>query len=195
MHRDRVPLDPIREMRPDDRLRRVHYDWLIAGEAAGGVYNRYARPSQLGADRWASLVAARRRAVESDVFPPPCVVINAGTAVTVDALDSDGVFHGGIILPGPRLMLQSLADRTSALKTPRGEFHEFPTNTADALYSGVMQAICGAIEQMRARLRHDEVSVKCYIAGGAAMEIAPHLADPLEVVDNLVLEGVLVLAA
>jgi type III pantothenate kinase len=92
-------------------------------------------------------------------------------------------------------MLQSLADRTSALKMTPGEFHDFPTNTADALYSGVMQAICGAIEQMRAKLGHDEVSVKCYIAGGAATEIAPHLAGPVEVVDNLVLEGVLVLAA
>ena len=58
-----------------------------------------------------------------------------------------------------------------------------------------MQAICGAIEQMRAKLGQGEVEVKCYIAGGAATEIAPYLAPPVEVVDNLVLEGVLVLAA
>src|SRR5437763_130020 len=83
----------------------------------------------------------------------------------------DGVFHGGVILPGLRLMLQSLADRTSALKVAAGEFRDFPTNTADALYSGVMQAICGAIEQMRAKLGQGEVEVKCYIAGGAATEI------------------------
>jgi len=174
---------------------RLPIQWLIATAEAAGVINRYTNPAQLGADRWAAMVAARRRAVEADAFPPPCVVINAGTAVTIDALDSDGVFHGGVILPGLRLMLQSLADRTSALKVAPGEFRDFPTNTADALYSGVMQAICGAIEQMRAKLGRGEIDVKCYIAGGAATEIAPYLSPPVEVVDNLVLEGVLVLAA
>ena len=74
-------------------------EWLIAHEEAGGVYNRYARPSQLGPDRWAALIAARRR-VADELFPSPCVVVNAGTAVTVDALDGNGVFRGGIILPG-----------------------------------------------------------------------------------------------
>src|SRR5439155_1732018 len=69
---------------------RLPIEWLTATAEAAGVINQYAKPAQLGADRWASLVAARRRAVESDVFPPPCVVINAGTAVTIDALDSDG---------------------------------------------------------------------------------------------------------
>src|SRR5258706_7597796 len=63
-------------------------EWLIAGEAAGGVYNRYARPSQLGADRWAALIAARRR-VADELFPSSCVMVNAGTAITVDALDSE----------------------------------------------------------------------------------------------------------
>jgi hypothetical protein len=70
-------------------------EWLIAHEEAGGVYNRYARPSQLGADRWAALIAARRR-VADELFPSPCVVVNAGTAVTVDALDGPGVFRGGV---------------------------------------------------------------------------------------------------
>ena len=70
----------------------------------------------------------------------------------------------------------------------------FPTNTPDALYSGAVQAVCGAIELVRARLRRDDADAKCFIAGGTAHAIAPHLAGPVEVVDNLVLEGVLVLA-
>ena len=48
---------------------------------------------------------------------------------------------------------------------------------------------------MRAKLQGDNASVRCLVAGGLAREIAPHLAGPVEVVDNLVLEGVLVLAA
>ena len=174
---------------------RLPVEWLTAGAAAGGVVNHYARPAQVGADRWASLVAARRRATADGLLPPPCIVVNAGTAVTVDALDADGVFRGGIILPGPRLMLQALADKTAALRVPPGNFDDFPTNTADALYTGALQAICGAIQQMRAKLRADDADVKCFLAGGAAQEIAPYLAGPVEVVDNLVLEGVLLLGS
>jgi type III pantothenate kinase len=173
---------------------RLHMQWIVAPERGGGVQNRYRPPAQLGADRWALLVAARRRAVAAGQYPAPCVVVNAGTVVTIDALDADGVFQGGIIVPGPRLMLRSIAEHTAALKDPPGEFSEFPTTTPDALTSGAIQAVCGAIELMRARLRR-EVVVCCYLTGGAAHVVAPHLNGPLEVVDNLVLEGVLALAA
>lgn len=170
-------------------------EWITATEAACGVTNRYQRPAQLGADRWASLCAARRRSLVNDLFPPACVVVNAGTAVTVDALDVNGVFLGGYILPGLQLMLRALAENTSALRVPVGEVKPFPDNTADAIASGAMNAVCGAIEQMRRLvdpLRPE--CVRCYLAGGAASEIAAHLNPPLEVVDNLVLEGVLALA-
>ena len=169
-------------------------EWLTASDAACGVVNRYARPAQLGADRWASLVAAWQRSLSTDLFPPACVVVNAGTAVTIDSLDADGVFRGGVILPGMRLMLQALAENTSGLKAAPGAFCEFPDNTADALYSGAMQAICGAVEQMRRQIDTNPAQVRVYLAGGAAGEIAPHLNPPVEVVDNLVLEGVLALA-
>jgi type III pantothenate kinase len=173
---------------------RVIPEWLTATDAAGGVTNRYARPSQLGADRWAALIAAWKRSAATDLFPPACVVVNAGTAVTVDALDADGVFRGGLILPGLRLMLQTLAENTSALKAAPGAFRDFPDNTADALYSGAMQAICGAVEQVRRRIDTNTAQVRVFLSGGAAPEIVPHLNPPVEHVDNLVLEGVLALA-
>jgi len=169
-------------------------EWLAASEAACGVTNRYARPTQLGPDRWASLVAAWRRSTMTDLFPPACVVVNAGTAVTIDALDADGVFRGGLILPGMRLMQQSLAENTSGLRVAPGEFREFPDNTADAMFSGAVQAVCGAIEQMRREIDTNPATVRCYLAGGTAPEIGRHLKPPVEVVDNLVLEGVLALA-
>lgn len=92
-------------------------------------------------------------------------------------------------------MLRALADNTAALKTPPGAVKAFPDNTADALYSGAMSAVCGAIELMRRRIddSHPE-HVRCYLAGGAASEIAAQLNPPVELVDNLVLEGVLALA-
>ena len=173
---------------------RLPVEWMSAQPEAAGVVNRHVPPAQLGPERWASLVAVRRRALAGELFAPPCVVINAGTVVTIDALDADGVFRGGLILPGLRLMLRAMGDATAALKIPAGRCQAFPTTTADALASGVLQAVCGAVEQMRAQLKREDVATQCYLAGGAAHEIAPHLTGPLEVVDNLVLEGVLVLA-
>ena len=166
--------------------------WLSASEEACGVRNGYAHPSQLGADRWAALVAARTRA-SAELFPAPCVVVNVRTAISIDALDASGVFRGGIVVPGLNLMMQSLAANTS-LKMPPGRYDDFPVSNADALASGAVQAVCGAIEQMRARLAVDGVAVRCLLSGGAASELAPHLTGPVEVVDNLVLEGALVLA-
>ncbi|MGA8034310.1 MAG: type III pantothenate kinase [Casimicrobiaceae bacterium] len=174
---------------------RLTMEWQQASAQAGGVVNRYANPARLGADRWASLVAARRRETARGAPPRPAIVVNAGTAVTVDALDADGVFHGGLIVPGIHLMLQSLADNTAALRVTPGRFQDFPTSTPDALRTGALQAVCGAIEQMRAKLARDGAEVVCYLAGGGAQDIAPHLSPPLERVDNLVLEGVLVLAS
>jgi type III pantothenate kinase len=168
--------------------------WLTATPSACGVVNRYSPAGSLGPDRWAALVAARLRALESDTPAQPVIVVNAGTAVTVDTLDADGVFRGGSILPSMRLMLRALADNTAALKVAPGGFADFPTNTADALYTGALQAVCGAIELARARVSTHGAPVRCYLAGGAAPEIGPHLAAPVDLVDNLVLEGVLALA-
>jgi len=91
-------------------------------------------------------------------------------------------------------MLQALAENTSALKVAGGEYRDFPDNTADAVYSGAVQAICGAIDEMRRQVDTNPAKVRCYLAGGAAREIGLRLLPPVEVVDNLVLEGVLALA-
>jgi len=174
---------------------RLPVEWVTATPEAGGVTNGYDTPSQLGPDRGVSLIAARRRAVAAnESIPRACVVVNAGTAVTVDALDENGAFRGGLILPGIDLMLRSLADRTVGLRTPPGHFATFPTSTPDALFSGAVQAACGAIEQMRRQIRGHGPEVTCYLGGGGAQHVAPHLQGPVEIVDNLVLEGVLVLA-
>jgi type III pantothenate kinase len=174
---------------------RLPIEWLAATAESGGVVNSYANPAQLGPDRWASLIAARRRAVAANPsVPRACVVANAGTAVTIDALDADGVFRGGLILPGIDLMLRALADNTAGLRPANGRFEPYPTSTADATFSGAVQAACGAIELMRTRLRGHGPAVPCFLAGGSAAELAPHLSAPIEHVENLVLEGVLVLA-
>jgi type III pantothenate kinase len=63
--------------------------WVVSQAQASGVTNRYADPSQLGPDRWAALIAAHQ-------VRQACIVVNAGTAVTIDALTKDGIFLGGL---------------------------------------------------------------------------------------------------
>jgi type III pantothenate kinase len=114
--------------------------------------------------------------------------------VTIDTLDAGGVFRGGMILPNMRLMLRALADNTASLKVTPGRYADYPTNTSDAIYTGALYAVCGAIELARGRHGAGAAPIPCYIAGGAAPDLAPYLAPPVELVDNLVLEGVLALA-
>ena len=78
-----------------------------------GVVNSYPQPARLGGDRWAALVGARR------MFPRRAViVVDAGSAVTVDALDAGGVFRGGVILPGARAMREALRRQTANICGP-----------------------------------------------------------------------------
>lgn len=155
--------------------------WLTGSAAACGVNNAYDRPQQLGADRWAALIAARAQ------HAGPCVVIVAGTATTIDALDGQGLFRGGLILPGLALMRAALAGNTADLPQAAGHFRALPTNTDDAIVSGVLHATLGAIERIHATLDDDDAP--CLLSGGAADELAPYLKLPCRRVDNLVLEG------
>lgn len=173
---------------------RVPMKWIVPVPQAAGVVNRYDEPATLSPARWASLVAARQRALADPETSPARVVVGAGTLITVDALDADGAFRGGLVLPGLNAMLKSLADASPSWRTTGGRWSDFPATNADAAATGVLAAACGAIEQLRERLRRGDAPVPCLVAGGAADELARHLADPVEVVDNLVLEGALALA-
>jgi type III pantothenate kinase len=154
-----------------------------------GVRNSYDDPAQLGCDRWAALIGARR------LYAGPAVVVDAGTALTADALTGDGVFVGGIIVPGAELMRKALAEHTAALKPQPGKFSFFPDTTGDAIMSGAIDALAGAIERMARFLEEaGEPQPACVLSGGGAALIEPYLNLEVKVVDNLVLEGLLTIA-
>ena len=167
--------------------------WVVPSAHAGGVTNGYDHPNRLGADRWTALIGARHR-VLSQGAPRPALVVMVGTAVTVDALDTEGRFIGGLILPGFGLMLRALEMGTAGLKAPTGEAVDFPTNTSDALMSGGAHAIAGAVERLQRRLleRTGREPV-LLMSGGAAVKLAPIVELPFETVDTLIFEGLLVL--
>ena len=163
---------------------------FIASRAAQcGVRSSYDDPTQLGCDRWAALLAAHR------LFPGACLVVNAGTALTVDALTEEGVFLGGLIAPGPQLMRRALAEHTAGLAIRPGEVRYFPANTGDALVSGAAHACAGAVERMAVFMRESgHESLRLILSGGGADALRPLLAMETELVPNLVLEGLATIA-
>jgi type III pantothenate kinase len=167
--------------------------WVVPSARAGGVVNGYDHPNRLGADRWTALIGARHR-VLSQGAPRPALVVMVGTAVTVDALDAEGRFIGGLILPGFGLMLRALEMGTAGLKAPTGEAVDFPTNTSDALMSGGAHAIAGAIERMQRKLlARTGQEPLLLMSGGAAVKLGPIVELPFETADTLIFDGLLVL--
>jgi type III pantothenate kinase len=171
------------------RRSRLPIRFTLSCASQCGVHSSYDYPAQLGSDRWAALIGTWH------LFRGPCVVVNAGTTMTVDALNGEGVFLGGMILPGVDLMRVALARSTAGLKIQTGRYAYFPGRTPDAIMSGAINALAGAIERMQRFMGEAGLSTALVVvSGGAAGVIAPHLNVPAEVVDNLVLEGLLCIA-
>lgn len=160
--------------------------FITAQATQCGVQNGYTQPSQLGSDRWAALIAAWHLTGRS------CLVVNSGTATTIDALSASGEFIGGLIMPGIELMQHSLHTATSQLKPAQGKYALLPLNTADALSSGAIQATCGAIERQHVLL--DDADAPVLLSGGASTQLKSHLTLPTQIMDNLVLQGLLLIA-
>jgi type III pantothenate kinase len=169
--------------------------WVVASEAEAGLRNGYDHPTRLGADRWVAVIGAYHRMLAQGPARP-MVVVMVGTAVTVEAVDASGKFLGGLILPGHGIMLRALESGTAGLHVPTGEVREFPTNTSDALTSGGTYAIAGAVERMMQHVRqHCGAEPLCIMTGGAGWKMAPSMSVPFELVENLIFDGLLHMAA
>ncbi|MFZ5484436.1 MAG: type III pantothenate kinase [Pseudomonadota bacterium] len=163
--------------------------WLRPSARGHGLVNDYAAPEQLGPDRYAGLLACHRRGLA------PCVLASAGTALTVDALTGEGVFLGGMILPGLSLMRQALAGGTARLAVAAGDWQAFPRSTASAIATGALTAHVATIQALRQRLE-DRLGQPAglVLTGGDAAQLAPLLPSGTLLERQLVLEGLLWLA-
>jgi type III pantothenate kinase len=168
--------------------------WVVASAAEAGMVNGYDHPARLGSDRWVAMVGARQRMLAQGQ-KRPLVVVMVGTAVSVEAIDENGRFLVGLILPGHGIMLRALESGTAGLHVPTGEVRPFPTNTSDALTSGGTYAIAGACERMVQHLReHTGMEPLCVMTGGAGWKMAPSMSIQFELVDNLIFDGLLSMA-
>ncbi len=157
---------------------------------AFGLTNSYKQPRRMGVDRWVAMIGAR-----SEIGGGLCIV-DAGTAVTIDAIDKNGIHLGGQIIPGLALMANALSSEASEIsaakrvpRVPRPGMAVFASNTETAIQSGAVNAICGAIDRAAKVLRSEGYRAKIVLTGGDASRILKQLGDNVLHRPNLVLQG------
>ena len=154
-----------------------------------GVECAYSNPEAMGADRWAMLVAARRRC------PRGACVVSCGTAVTVDLIDARGRHLGGVIMPGIALMRRSLTASTALIAPAEGKVRSLPDNTPDAVATGTaLAAACTVDRFFKEFVESTGPGVECIVSGGDAEEVRALMVHEAIVVPALVLEGLAVMA-
>ena len=156
----------------------LHVEWVDTTRSRGGLRNHYDPVAQLGPDRWAAVLGLlwRVRSGPPWLAGTPMLLTNFGTACTIDTIANlpevpggprQAHFMGGLILPGPLLMARSLADGTAHLPYVQGEAADYPTNTHDAIGSGIAAAQAGALlRQWRTALEHFGTAPEVFVSGG-----------------------------
>ena len=153
-----------------------------------GLKNRYDDPGAVGADRIVNAVAAGRH------YGFPTIIVDIGTATTVEAVDGEGRYLGGAILTGLYVALDALVSRTA--KLPSVDLEEKPpraiaTNTPDSIRSGFVYGYAGAIDALVRRSREElgEDGVRVVATGGPARAIVHHCREIERFDPDLTLKG------
>ncbi len=155
-----------------------------------GVTNSYRQPRLLGVDRWVAMIGAWAETRSA------CLIVDAGTAVTLDAIDDEGMHLGGQIIPGVDTMLDSLSSATSDIpivkanvKQAAAELKMFGKNTAAAVREGAQNAVVGAVERANRTLQSNGIDPTIILTGGGAARILGALETTSLHRPNLVLHG------
>jgi len=154
-----------------------------------GIVSGYTEPARLGPDRLIAMVGART------VTSEPAIVVDCGTAVTIDMLDGKGRHRGGWIIPGLSLMGRSLSRGTGAIgDLPMAQgmpvTPEFGRDTESGIVQGGLAAIAGAIERaMELAMQTLGRQPDCLVTGGDGAQLAAMLGPQCRYVPNLVFAG------
>ncbi len=150
------------------------------------------RPDMVGIDRLLAAVAADRLRRAGHA----AVVIDMGSAITVDLISPEGVFKGGAILPGIGLSARALHEFTDFLPlVDLSTLDEPPspiaTSTIEAMQSGLFWGAVGAVRELIGRIQADlRAEVDVFLTGGAAAGAAPHVHDGARYLPDLILAGI-----
>jgi type III pantothenate kinase len=151
---------------------------VVGPESADGLMRFNVNdPSKLGADRIALSVAA------SEMYGPPVVVLDFGTATTVNFIDRGPVYNGGAILPGLLMMARALSENTALLPDMEfkrdslgGDIGLFGKNTEGNIISGIIYGTAGAVANIiEVKERSEGISYRVAVTGGFMQHVLPYL--------------------
>lgn len=169
--------------------------YVQATSPAFGITIGYSNPQQLGVDRWVAMIGAHTSTDSA------CLVVDAGTAITLDALDPQGMHLGGQIMPGIRLMAEALGSSTSDLPNIESSDLQgtsgaamFAASTTAAISQGILGAILGAVERSLQALRKSHENAEIFLTGGDAATIQRYLQQESVLRPHLVLEGLAIVS-
>jgi type III pantothenate kinase len=174
---------------------RLQLEFVTATPEYHGLTNGYLDPKLLGADRWLALIGAWTKARSA------LCVVDVGTAVKVDSVDADGQHLGGLIAPGIHMMREVLMSSTSDIAAAAE--HSTPSlagilanNTIGAMSRGAVFALAGMADRAAEVIEHGTgMKPKLFITGGDAGMITGIMRSKGEIVPDLVLQGLAVIAA
>lgn len=163
---------------------------VVGPGVKNGLKIKLDNPAQLGSDRVADAVAAVNN------YPCPLIIIDMGTATTISVIDRDKNFLGGMIIPGLRVSLDSLTNRTSqlpkiSLDPPK---KVIGSNTIDCMKSGIIYSTASSIDGVIERIQ-EELGEICTVisTGGLARAIIPYCRHDIIIDDQLLLKGLMVI--
>ena len=167
-----------------------------------GIKSAYKEPRKLGSDRLVAMVAAHQLTIMNSGKPQAFIVIDTGTATTIDAVDESGQHLGGVIMPGLSLCSESLLDNTEQLSLWNNEDTKFipdcfSKETSSAIASGCLLGLAGGIDSICDKMEKEInknsganiVQVKKIICGGAASALLPHMQSTVLWQENLIMLG------
>lgn len=167
----------------------VEMEVAVTSRYCGGLLNAYLDPSALGVDRWLAALTAWHRTLSA------CLVIDAGTALTIDYIDNRGVYSGGYILPGLKMMWTCLCEGTGRINVERAiNFPDYdpvhvPVNTTQAIQRGAAFAILASVERAAGTFLQKWPSGRIIITGGDGCLISSMLGAPHDYEADLVIDG------
>lgn len=169
---------------------------LTIVQSRAGIYGlelAYPNPMHFGADRLVGLLAARQLLGQQ-----AAIIIDCGTAVTIDAIQANGKHLGGVILPGLQLLSDALIRRTQAAHmsaTPFDHPQVFNNNTLQGMGSGCLLSLVGALEGICTRMQEQMTeSAQILLCGGDTELLTRHLRLVHQAYPEALMEGLVYIA-
>jgi len=167
---------------------RINHVVELTADTPLPIRNAYATPETLGKDRLAAVVGAWSLKPGA-----PILIIDAGTAITYDFINADGVFEGGNIAPGATMRLRSLNEHTGRLPlvslSERRRNRLMGDNTRSAILGGVVEGIAFEIEGYIKRLSSEHSGLEVFFTGGDAFFFEKYIKSTIFIVSNLTAIG------